>query len=291
MYQKRRYSMTDEERIAVSYLPNRLAQAVYQTISRWQVPISEIRLREDGPLTLTIGFPKKNLLCGVVCTSDELRETVEYLCGCSLYSHSGSICEGVIITSEGLRAGIAGRAVLIDGRIECVRDISSVNIRIPHRVEGAADAFYKIVRQHGSTLLISPPGLGKTTMLRELIPLLSQGEEELKTAIIDTRYELGAGMPRDGLADFYPGWPRYDGMIAAVRTMSPDVILCDEIADENDCRAVRAASAAGVTVIASAHGADIATVRRNRNLAALIDEGIFGCVCGIFDGQAGILEG
>lgn len=283
--------MTDEEKIAVSYLPDRLAQAVRHTISLWQKPVAEIRLHVDGPLSLTRGFPAENLLCGVTCTSDELGQTVERLCGGSLYSHSESIREGVIVTAEGLRAGIAGRAVVSGGRIECVRDISSVNIRIPHREEGAADDLYEIVKEHGSTLLVSPPGMGKTTMLRELIPLLSRGEHAVKTAVIDTRFELGAGMPRDGLADFYSGWVRYDGMIAAIRTMSPDFILCDEIAEESDCRAVRAASAAGVGVIASAHGRDIITLRRNTHLARLIDDGIFGCVCGITDAGLTVWEG
>lgn len=276
--------MTDEEKKALAYLPDRLAKAAKHTISLWQKPIAEIRLRMDGPLSLTLGTPTKNVLCGVICTADELARTLEKLCGGSLYSHAETIREGVIVTAEGLRVGVAGRAVVSEGKVEYVRMISSLNIRIPHRVPGAADALYEIVKQYGNTLLVSPPGMGKTTMLRELILLLSQGENAVRVAVIDTRFELGAGMPRNGLADYYTGWLRYDGMIAAIRTMSPNYILCDEIGEESDCRAIRSASAAGVGVIASAHGKDLATLRCNLNLAQLIDEGIFSCVCGIADG-------
>lgn len=272
--------MTDEEKKACAYLPDRLNQAVSHTISLWNKPISEIRLRCEGPLSLTL-CGGKNLLCGVICTADELLRALELLCGGSLYSHSESIREGVIVTDSGIRAGVAGRAVVIDGKIECVRDISSVNIRIPHRIEGAADEFFEIVRRYGSTLVCSSPGMGKTTMLRELIPLLTTGENAEKVAVIDTRYELGAGILRDGLSDFYSGWPRYNGIIAAVRTMSPDYIICDEIAEEDDIFAVSAASAAGVKMIASAHGDNLAEICRNHNLKKVIDDGIFSCVCGI----------
>lgn len=287
--------MTDEEKLACAYLPERLRSAAVQTFARWNKPIAEIRLRYGGPLSLTLcGNDRqsygKNALCGVDCTSDEVARTVEKLCGGSLYSHSESICGGVIVTEHGIRAGVSGRAVLIDGKIACVRDISSLNIRIPHRIRGAADELYGIVRKYGSTLLCSPPGMGKTTMLRELIPLLSEGESAEKVSVIDTRYELGAGIGRSGLCDFYSGWLRYDGMLAAIRTMSPDYIICDEIADESDVRAVSAASAAGVKTVASAHGNDLNGIKRNPNLKKLLDDGVFSCVCGIYEGGLKILE-
>lgn len=287
--------MTDEEKMACEYLPERLRTAVFRTFSRWRRPVAEIRLRCGGPLSLTLCGASgeklaKNELCGVDCTSDEVARTVENLCGGSLYSHSESICTGVIVTDSGFRAGVSGRAVLIDGKIVCVRDISSVNIRIPHRVPHAADELFRIVKKYGSTLLCSPPGMGKTTMLRELIPLLSMGESAMKTAVIDTRYELGGGMKCGGLCDFYSGWQRYDGMMAAVRTMSPDYVICDEVAEESDVLAVSAVSAAGVKVVASAHGDNIARIRRNLNLRKMLDDGVFSCVCGIREGGLEILE-
>lgn len=287
--------MTDEEKLALTYLNERLSTAVKQTIARWNKPFSEIRLRRDGPLSITLcsdvsEYSCKNLLCGVTCCADDMGQVVDLLCSGSLYSHSESICEGVIVTDSGIRAGISGRAVMLDGKIVCVREISSVNIRIPHRIKGAADELYSIVKKYGSTLLCSQPGMGKTTMLRELIPLLSEGITASKVSVIDSRFELGACISRNGLCDFYSGWPRYDGIMAAVRTMSPDYIICDEIADERDTTAVATASASGVKIIASAHGNSIKGIKRNTNLERLLERGVFSCVCMINKGSLEILE-
>ncbi|MBQ4354859.1 MAG: hypothetical protein IJC71_08205 [Clostridia bacterium] len=277
--------MTPEEKTAAGYLPDRLADAVYRTVHTGKMPIAEIRLRRDGPLSLTMGTEQKNYLCGVICTADELTETAQRLCGGSLYAHAETIREGVIVTAEGLRAGIAGRAVIRAGRMESVHELSSVSIRIPHRVKGAGDALGAVVRQYGSTLLASPPGMGKTTALRELIPLLAGGENALRLAVIDTRYELGAGMERSLLADFYSGWLRAEGMAAAIRTMTPECILCDEIADAADCAAIRTAAASGVMVVASAHASSMDTLCRNAEIRKLLEDGIFGCVCGMSFGK------
>lgn len=270
--------MTEEEKIALGYLPDRLREAAVVTMGRYACPIAEIRLRLDGAMSLTVcGTGAKNAVTGALCSKEEITAVVDRLCGGSMYAHAETIREGVIVTAQGLRAGISGRAVVTGGKIECVRDISSVNIRIPHRVPGAADRLYDLVRKYGSTCVISPPGMGKTTMLRELIPLLSK---ERRVAVIDTRYELGAGMPNEGLADFYPGWPRSEGILAAVRTMSPDWIICDEISDDGDRSAILAAVSAGVGIVASAHGRSIEEVRKNPRIGMLFADGVFGCVCG-----------
>lgn len=272
--------MTEEEKTALGYLPAGLRESVAAVIGRYTQPVAEVRLRLFGEMSLTFGRRtagdgSANVLCGVKCTKDDMDTVVSRLCGGSLYAHAETIREGVIITAEGFRAGISGRAVVTGGRIECVREISSVNIRIPHRVPGAADALYGLVKEKGSTCIISPPGMGKTTMLRELIPLLSA---ESRLAVIDTRYELAAGIPNTGLCDFYAGWPRSEGIHAAVRTMSPEYIICDEIADSSDSAAVRTAAASGISVVASAHGRNIGDVRSNPRIGDLIDEHIFRCV-------------
>ncbi len=294
--------MTEEEKTACTYLPVRLANAVRRTYARYAVPMAEIRLRANGPLSLTLGGRKetgRNVLCGPTCTEEELEQTTERLCGGSLYSHFESIRQGMILTAEGLRCGVAGQAVMQGGQIGCVRDISSINIRIPHRLPGAADELYGLLwdraekegsgRQIKSVLLISPPGRGKTTVLRELIPCLTEGEGSLRAAIIDTRLELGAGMPRQGTADYYSGWPRAEGVLAAIRTMSPQVILCDEVSEESEAVAIRRARAAGVAVIASAHGSSAEEIGKNTAVHSLLKEGVFDLLCGIGDGGVEVL--
>ena len=272
--------MTEEEKTALGYLPPGLRELAAGVIGRYTQPAAEVRLRLGGDMSITFGrrtagAGSANALCGVKCTKEDMDFVISRLCGGSLYAHAETIREGVIITAEGLRAGISGRAVVTGGRIECVREISSVNIRIPHRVPGAADELYGLVKEKGSVCIISPPGMGKTTMLRELIPLLSA---ESRTAVIDTRYELGAGMPVMGLCDFYPGWPRSDGISAAVRTMSPEYIICDEIADCSDSAAVRTAASSGISVIASAHGRSLGDAGANPYIRDLFGGHIFRCV-------------
>lgn len=243
--------MTASETKALSYLPSRLADAVLRKASLWNGTVNEIRLRENRLLSITVG--QKNISCDLTCTREEITQTVTKLCGNSLYSHSESIRDGCIMTDCGIRVGVCGHAVMSDGRITLVRDITSLNIRIPHHVPGAADKLYELTKGDKSILIYSKPGMGKTTVLRELIPLLASGEGARRTAVIDTRYELCTGDPISDMADVFYGYPRYEGILNAVRTMSPEYIICDEISTEQDARALLYAHASGIAVCASIH--------------------------------------
>ena len=153
--------MTETENIALSYLPYRLAEAVRKTLSLWNTPVSEIRLREKRQLSVTIGG--KNVTCEMLCTREDLQQTVAAVCGNSLYSHSDSIREGCITTDCGIRVGVCGHAVTSDGHISMVRDITSLNLRIPHRIPGAADELFRRMQNFPNVLIYSSPGKGKTT--------------------------------------------------------------------------------------------------------------------------------
>lgn len=260
------------EKIALSYLPDELRAAVTET-SLLYGAVDEIRLRLMRELSLTIGG--RNVLCGVICSKKNLEYTVNRLCQGSLYSHADNIREGVITTDCGIRAGVCGKAVLLNGKLEYVRDISSVCIRIPHRIPGAADEVFRRMK-NGGVLIYSPPGCGKTTILRELIPMIG---ETKRVAVVDTRYELcvdNAG----ALVDVYAGYPRSMGIISAVRTMSPEVIVCDEIMAEEDIHGIENAFGAGVTVCASVHGDSVEGICREPGIRKLLEIGVFTCVCG-----------
>lgn len=264
--------MEETERIALGYLPVNLRDAVVRTGSLYG-RFDEIRLRLERELSVTADG--KNLLCGVKCTKQELEFTVDALCEGSLYSHAEEIREGVITTDCGIRAGIAGTVVLNGGQIRCVRDISSVCIRVPHRIPGAADELFGCMNGCGA-LVFSPPGCGKTTVLRELIPLIAR---DRRVSVIDTRHEL-APDNSGALADVFYGYPRGFGIASAVRTMSPEVIVCDEIAGDEDVRAILEAHSAGAAVCASAHGRSAAEIRRNPGIGKLLDAGVFGILYG-----------
>lgn len=280
--------MDELERKALSYLPCRLREAVMGIISHGNEPLCEIRLRENRLLTITLG--RRHVSCGVICLGEEIGEVIIALCGGSLYSFADPIREGVIPTKDGIRAGVCGRAVVENGRIRSVRDIGSVNIRIPHRIFGAADGLLPLVLRWNSVLLFAPPGMGKTTVLRELIPRLSGGSIRERISVIDTRYELCAGVEESETADIFWGYPRREGILAAVRTMSPRWIVCDEIGEMSDAEAILHAHTAGVGVIATAHGRTLAELRRNGAIAMLLEAGVFGCVCGLTDGRVEVAE-
>ena len=128
------------EKTALAYLPAELRDAVIRTSLQYGA-IDEIRLRLMRELSLTM--EGRNVLCGVICRKEDLEYTVERLCQGSMYSHAESIREGVITTDCGIRAGVCGTAVSMNGRVEYIRDITSVCIRIPHRIHGAADEVFR----------------------------------------------------------------------------------------------------------------------------------------------------
>lgn len=267
---------------ACAALPQHISDAICTLSGLYDGKCSEIRLVRGGQAYITV--QGKNIRTNCMCTEADLRETVRALCGNSMYAHSDTIREGFIFTEQGLRVGVCGRAVSRGGMIERVCDISSVCIRIPRRYIGAADDLYPhVLGENGvrGMLVWSAPGVGKTTALRELAFRLSGGKEAIRTVLIDTRYELGAGIG-GGLLDVFSGYPRAVGMEIAVRTMSPQVVICDEISGPADADAVRDCVSSGVAVVASAHGDSLASILRREHLRRLIDEGCFPTLVGLY---------
>jgi len=267
------------EKQALSYLPSRLAVVAVKKASLWKGEINEIRLREYRLMSITVRG--KNISCEVVCTVDDIKETVQNLCSGSLYSHAEEIREGVITTDYGIRAGVCGRAVILNGKLDCVRDVCSINIRIPRCVKGVADKVYDLCRDRKNVLIFAAPGGGKTTILRELIPLLSGEETKMRVSVIDTRYELCSGLNNGDLTDVFYGYPRYEGIVSAVRTMTPEYIICDEISDDRDADAILFAHHSGVSVCVTSHGRDIETICKSSCVGRLIKEGVFDYLYGI----------
>ncbi len=261
---------------ALACLPERIRRAVEQTSADGR-GVEEIRIRTHGLCTLTVGG--KSVSCGIAASAEETAQTVSLLCGGSLYAHTDSIREGVIASENGIRAGIAGAASPDGEKVRSVRDLSSVCLRLPKRCPGAADPILPYAGRGESVLVWSPPGMGKTTVLREAAAVLAGKRYLRRVAVVDTRFELGAGLEADGplTADFYRGWPRSAGMEAAVRTMSPEILICDELAGEADCRAVGRVLDAGVTALCSVHAGDLGAVERH----PLVKDGLFRTLCGI----------
>ena len=269
------------EETALSFLPHHLGEAVRRSGGLYRGNLSEIRLRRGASLTLTTG--SKSIVTPIRCTQDDIIYTVRALCGNSLYSHSETIKEGYICTDGGIRAGVCGRAVTEGRSIISVTDISSICIRIPHRVPRASDGICKIIEgaDFSGLIIYSRPGEGKTTALREIVARLAARPYNKRIAVIDTRFEICQSLGGDLTVDALQGYPRAKGMEIALRTLSPQLIMCDEIGRAEDAEAIIESHGSGVATIATVHGGDLTEVRNKPYMKKLFDAGVFSHAVGL----------
>ncbi|HIZ79282.1 MAG TPA: stage III sporulation protein AA [Candidatus Lachnoclostridium stercorigallinarum] len=220
-------------------------------------------------------------------TDRELRETVECMGNYSLYAFEEEIRQGFLTVRGGHRVGLAGKVVMEEGRIKTIRHISGVNIRFAHQVKGCGAAVLPSLLENGRllhSLLISPPRGGKTTLLRDLVRLLSDGADGrpgINVSVIDERSEIAAccqGIPQNDLGartDVLDGCPKALGMMMAIRALAPAAVAVDEIGGKKDLEAVEYAAGCGCSVLATVHGSGLEEIRRKPAMKELIDQGIF----------------
>lgn len=268
------------EETALSFLPMKIKDSVTKCSGLYKTSISEIRLRAGCPVFITLG--NKNVNCGITATSTDIDNTVRILCGNSLYSHSETIKEGYISASCGIRAGVSGRAVVDRGQIITITDISSVCIRIPHRIPGSGDKVAELlIKDFGGIIIYSSPGKGKTTVLREVTARLASRPYFMRIAVIDTRFEICAPLGGQYTFDALSGYPRAKGIESALRTLSPQLIICDEIGSSADADAILDSSGAGVPVCASAHAGSLEELISKPHIKRLIDNNVFKYAVGL----------
>ncbi len=283
---------------AVSALPGRLREALTGLPAAAKCAACEVRLRVDKPMMLCC--PNQNWFvdtrsqlhnlpsgCFAV-TPDEISSAVLGLCSYSVHAHEGEMKNGFISLRGGHRAGVCGTAVIAEGRVSAVREVTSVNIRIARDLRGAADELMRHIfeRRIEGVLVAGPPSSGKTTILRDLARQLSGGRlgQYLKVAVIDERFELAAvsgGVPQNDLGpacDILSGYPKGEGVMTAVRTLSPQVIICDEIGGGEDVTSMLDGLRCGVKMIASAHAESVDELLGKRQVTRLLREGAFGAI-------------
>lgn len=265
----------------------------------------EIRLRVGRPVALSLpegpvfitegGAPSRFAGPGLLCAQrDNLDEAFRLICDCSVHSHQREIKNGFVTLRGGHRAGICGTAVTDGSEVSNLRDITSVNLRVARDIEGAADEVAEAVISGSravGTLIFGPPGCGKTTVLRDLARKLScgaKGRTPLRVAVVDERGELAAtyqGLPQNFLGlccDVLDGYPKGDGIMQAVRCLSPDVVICDEIGGEGDGLALEQSLNSGVTVIATAHAGSLEELKARPQTARLLSSGAFKVAVRLF---------
>lgn len=270
----------------MSLLPPRLIENIEVEADK----IEEIRLRADRYASLTT--EGQNVVLGIILTQEELNSLLLKMCKGSLYSYAEDINNGFITLDGGVRVGICGKATIEEGLVTGVSEITSLSIRIPHKKQVRCDELCRLIlnsRRGEGILIYSPPGEGKTTLLRAMARRLSGVAYGLRVAVIDSRSELGYDLTdKELLLDVLSGYPINVGMEIAARTMNAQVILCDEIGSLRDAAAMIAAHGCGVPLIASAHGSEISELLARPGVRALHRAGIFGWYVRIFrDGNGG----
>lgn len=241
----------------------------------------EIRLRRGKAPAVCIEG-KERFLAAPPVTERDLLQCVELCSGGSAYAVEDELREGFLSAPGGHRLGICGRAVLRGGEVAGFREIASLCLRIAHAVPGAADG---IVRQMWegervkSTLILSPPGRGKTTLLRDLIRQLS--EAEVRIAVADERGEIAgcfrgeAAFPLGPLTDVMTGCPKAEAVWRLLRCMTPRAVAVDEITGPADAEAVSQAAFTGVAILATAHAFSPEDIHRRPLYRELVAAGVF----------------
>lgn len=263
------------------YFPVDLKDLIIKSYKTELDNVREIRIRVNKPVILKMSF-KDNIIKDYDINRETVSKIFESICGNSVYAFIDEISNGFITIFGGHRVGISGRALYKDNKIYSIKDISGLNFRIAREIIGAANKIIKDIKindEFQSTLIISPPGLGKTTLLRDIVRQISNSGYEV--SIVDERSEIAAcfrGIPQNDVGehtDVMDGINKTDGICMMVRTMKPDFIATDEIGTDEDAKAIMYAINSGVKVIATAHGKELGDLKRSEKLKHIIELGIF----------------
>ncbi len=267
----------------VCYFSGNIGKAVRNISSALFEEIREIRLRVGRPAAVTLKdsirylTPEGNFTyipeAAYIIAADEIKRTFEAVCQYSVHSFQREISDGFVTVRGGHRVGICGTSTG-----DSIKNISSLNFRIAREVEGCSDELCEKAFSNGicSLLIAGPPASGKTTLLRDISRNLGK---KYRIALIDERGELAAvwnGCPQNSIGintDVFDGYNKPCGIMTALRVISPQMIICDEIGSESDLKAIREASKSGVCIAASVHASSADELE-----AKGIRRDIFGCI-------------
>jgi len=288
----------------LQYFPNNIKEVIIQNTSiAIREFVEEIRIRLKRPIALKIG--QEVMIVQYIIEKEEIEEIFERICENSIYSYKNEICEGFITIRGGHRVGITGTAIIED-KVKNINYISSLNFRIAREKKDSSNNILKdIINKEENniynTLIISPPGCGKTTLLRDIIRNISNGIKEFNfmpkvVSVVDERGEIAAtykGVPQNDIGimtDVMSNIPKSLGMKMLIRSMSPQIIACDEIGGVDDVQSIKIAICSGVKGIFTAHGKNLEEIMKNTELNELIKENIIEKIVQLSTKEKGTVE-
>ena len=248
--------------------------------------VQEIRIRVGSQIIIKTN-KKDDIIINYFVTREDILEIMQVICNNSIYSYQNEIANGYITINGGHRVGITGDVVLENNKVINIKYISSLNFRIARQILDCSNNILKYVINLEEntifhTLIVSPPGAGKTTILKDLVRKISDGIPEIgfkgiDVSLIDERGEISAmynGVPQNKIGirtDVLENVSKPIGIKMAVRSMAPKVIVADEIGNYNDIEAINYAVCSGVKGIFTAHSLSYETMMLNKELNKLIN--------------------
>ena len=273
----------------IRYFPINISSLLYKAINqneKIKEQIQEIRIRVGRPIILKLH--NLDILIEYIVNQTEILQILEKICENSIYAYKNQICNGYITIKGGHRIGITGSAVVENEKIINIKYITSLNFRIARQVLNCSNKIIgQVIDEKNqdiyNTLIVSPPGRGKTTILRDLIRKLSNGIDEINfkgrtCGVVDERGEIAAmykGVPQNDIGirtDIIENISKAKGIKILIRTMAPEIIACDEIGSKEDVEAIQEAIISGVKGIFTMHGKTLEDVKSNNQINKLIEE-------------------
>lgn len=272
--------------------------------SRWEKVaeradrLQEIRLRVGQPVTVLMDNREKFLsergeltdeISYAGCSDEkELEAILAHICHYSIYAFADEIRQGFMTIRGGHRIGLSGQVILEDGeRIRNIKYIRYLNVRIAHEVKGVSDKALPFLYSRGevlNTLIVSPPGCGKTTMLRDLVRNISSGTiygKGRNVGLVDERSEIAGsylGIPQNDIGirtDVMDACPKREGMMMLIRSMAPAVLAVDELGNAEDVEAMHRAVQCGCKMLATIHGFSLEEVGSKSYMKTVLEECLF----------------